>query len=49
MRKQTGLELEEVNFAKSGLDEDVVKSLVAKAGGVTRRIRNATVIVGSLP
>ena len=34
MRKQTGLELEEINYAKSGLDEAVVKSLVAKAGGV---------------
>lgn len=34
MRKVAGLELEEINYAKSGLDEDVVKSLVAKAGGV---------------
>jgi len=34
LRKVTGIELEEINYAKSGLDEDVVKSLVAKAGGV---------------
>ena len=34
MRKQTGLELEEINYAKSGLDEETVKSLVTKAGGV---------------
>ena len=34
MRKQTGLELDEINYAKSGLDEDTVKQLVAKAGSV---------------
>jgi arsenate reductase-like glutaredoxin family protein len=34
LRKVAGVELEEINYAKSGLDEDVVKSLVAKAGGV---------------
>jgi arsenate reductase-like glutaredoxin family protein len=34
LRKQSGLELEEVNYAKAGLDEDTVKSLVTKAGGV---------------
>ena len=34
MRKVAGIELEEINYAKSGLDEDVVKLLVAKAGGV---------------
>ena len=34
MRKVAGLELEEVNYAKAALDEDVIKSLVAKAGGV---------------
>ena len=34
MRKQPGLELEEINYAKTGLDEEVVKSLVKKAGGV---------------
>ena len=34
MRKQPGLELEEVNYAKSGLDEATVKTLVTKAGGV---------------
>lgn len=34
MRKQTKLELEEINYAKSGLDEATVRSLVSKAGGV---------------
>ena len=34
MRKQPDLELEEINYAKSGLDEATVKSLVTKAGGV---------------
>ena len=34
MRKNGELELTEVNYAKTGLDEATVKSLVAKAGGV---------------
>ncbi|MBA3788552.1 MAG: hypothetical protein H0X21_07645 [Actinobacteria bacterium] len=34
MRKQSGLELEEVNYAKTALDEATVKTIVAKAGGV---------------
>jgi arsenate reductase-like glutaredoxin family protein len=34
LRKQSGLEIEEVNYAKTALSEDVVKSLVTKAGGV---------------
>jgi arsenate reductase-like glutaredoxin family protein len=34
LRKQPGLELEEINYAKTGLDAETVKSLVAKAGGV---------------
>ena len=34
MRKVAGLELEEINYAKSALDADTVKALVAKAGGV---------------
>lgn len=34
MRKQSGLELEEINYAKTGLDAETVKALVAKAGGV---------------
>lgn len=34
MRKVAGIELEEINYAKTGLDEDTVKSLVTKAGGV---------------
>ncbi len=44
MRKQTGLELDEVNYAKEPLDEATVKSIVAKAGGVAAVInaRHAT-------
>lgn len=34
MRKQTKLEVDEINYAKSGLDEATVKALVAKAGSV---------------
>jgi arsenate reductase-like glutaredoxin family protein len=34
LRKVAGLELEEVNYAKSALDAATVASLVAKAGGV---------------
>lgn len=34
MRKVAGLELEEINYAKSGLAPEVVEDLVAKAGGV---------------
>ena len=34
MRKVAGLELEEVNYAKTALDAATVESLVAKAGGV---------------
>jgi arsenate reductase-like glutaredoxin family protein len=35
LRKQTGLELDEVNMAKAdALDEAMVKSIVEKAGGV---------------
>lgn len=34
MRKVAGLELDEVNYAKTALDEETVKSIVAKAGGV---------------
>ena len=33
MRK-AGVEMTEINYAKSGLDEATVKQLVAKAGGV---------------
>jgi arsenate reductase-like glutaredoxin family protein len=40
LRKVAGIELEEINYAKSGLDEDVVKSLVTKAGGV-KNVLNA--------
>ena len=36
MRKQPGLELDEINYAKAPLDEATVKSLVDKAGGVAR-------------
>jgi arsenate reductase-like glutaredoxin family protein len=31
-----GLELDEVNYAKTGLDEATVKAIVAAAGGVAR-------------
>lgn len=43
MRK-TGLELHEVNFAKGGLDEATVKSIVAAAGsvGAVLNTRHAT-------
>jgi arsenate reductase-like glutaredoxin family protein len=34
LRKVAGLELSEVNYAKTALDVDTVKSLVTKAGGV---------------
>jgi arsenate reductase-like glutaredoxin family protein len=34
LRKVAGLELEEINYAKTGLDVDTVKALVTKAGGV---------------
>ena len=34
MRKQPGLELEEVNYAKTSLDEATIKAIVAAAGGV---------------
>ncbi len=34
MRKVAGVELDEINYAKTALDEDVIKSIVAKAGGV---------------
>lgn len=45
MRKQPGLELEEVNYVKAGvLDVATVKSIIAKAGGVAKVInaRHAT-------
>jgi arsenate reductase-like glutaredoxin family protein len=32
--RKAGHELTEINYAKSGLDEDTVKDLVAKAGSV---------------
>lgn len=35
MRKVAGLELEEVNYAKTGLDAATVETLVTKAGGVS--------------
>jgi len=34
LRKVAGLELEEINYAKTPLAEDVVKTIVAKAGSV---------------
>ena len=34
MRKVAGVELEEINYAKTALDQATVESLVAKAGGV---------------
>ncbi len=34
MRKQPDLELEEINYAKTGLDAETVKKLVGAAGGV---------------
>jgi arsenate reductase-like glutaredoxin family protein len=34
LRKVAGLELEEVNYAKTALDAATVESLIAKAGGV---------------
>ena len=34
MRKVDVIELEEINYAKTGLDVDTVKSLVAKVGSV---------------
>jgi arsenate reductase-like glutaredoxin family protein len=34
LRKQSGLELEEVNYAKEALDEATIKSIVAAAGSV---------------
>jgi arsenate reductase-like glutaredoxin family protein len=45
LRKQSGLELDEVNMAKAeALDEATVKSIVAKAGGVANVLntRHAT-------
>jgi arsenate reductase-like glutaredoxin family protein len=44
LRKVTGIELEEVNYAKTGLSAETVKSLVAAAGGVKNVInsRHAT-------
>jgi arsenate reductase-like glutaredoxin family protein len=32
--RKTGLDLNEINYAKTGLDEDTVKKLVAGAGSV---------------
>ena len=32
--RQNGVEVEEVNYAKTGLDAATVKDIVAKAGGV---------------
>jgi arsenate reductase-like glutaredoxin family protein len=34
LRKVGGLELEEIDYARTGLDEATVRALVAKAGGV---------------
>ena len=34
MRKVGGLELDEINYAKGGLDEATVRAIVGKAGGV---------------
>ena len=34
MRNVTGLELDEINYAKAGLTEATVKAIVAAAGGV---------------
>jgi len=44
LRKQSGLELEEVNFAKAALDLETVKTIIATAGGVKNVIntRHAT-------
>ncbi|MDB4955710.1 MAG: hypothetical protein JWO36_3279 [Myxococcales bacterium] len=45
MRKHSGIELEEINYAKTGLDEATVRALVAKAGSVKAVLntRHATV------
>jgi len=42
--RKTGLELNEINYAKTGLDEATVKSLVAAAGsvGAVLNTRHAT-------
>jgi arsenate reductase-like glutaredoxin family protein len=44
LRKQPGLELEEVNYAKTSLDEATVLAIVTKAGGVANVLntRHAT-------
>ncbi len=34
--REHGVDVDEVNYAKSGLDEATVKSIVAAAGGVAR-------------
>jgi arsenate reductase-like glutaredoxin family protein len=34
LRKVGGLELDEINYAKTGLDEATVRGIVGKAGGV---------------
>jgi arsenate reductase-like glutaredoxin family protein len=34
LRKVGGLEVDEINYAKTGLDEATIRSLVAKAGSV---------------
>ncbi len=43
--RSAGLELTEVNYAKTALDESTVKGLVVKAGGVAAvlNVRHATV------
>src|SRR5262249_41717728 len=36
--RERGVDVEEVNYAKSGLDEETVKAIIAAAGGVARVI-----------
>jgi arsenate reductase-like glutaredoxin family protein len=36
--RQRGIEVDEVNYAKTGLDAAAVKSIVAAAGGVARAL-----------
>jgi arsenate reductase-like glutaredoxin family protein len=36
LRKQSGIELEEINYAKTGLPAETVEAIVKKAGGVAK-------------
>jgi len=43
--RKTGLELDEVNYAKAKLDEETVKAIVAKAGSVAAVLNTRNAIV----